>query len=238
MKQIFLAFLAILPGILISAYIYWRDRKEAEPLRLLFICFLFGILSVTPAKKLEEFGIYDLFITESKDPLMTFTFAFLIVAFSEELMKYIFLRYYIFPQKAFSEPLDGIVYSVAISMGFATIENFSYVMFSNNAFESALEIAYSRMFTAVPAHAVFAVVMGYYIGLARFNPSKESLYSFVGFLGAVLLHGTYDFFIFQELSEYLNIFTLFTLVIGLIISKKMINAHKKLSGSAAKSGTV
>lgn len=227
MKQFFLAFLAILPGILISAYIYWRDRKESEPLKLLIICFLFGILSVEPARKMEEFGIYDLFITESKDPLMTFTFAFLIVAFSEELMKYIFLRYYIFPKKIFSEPMDGIVYSVAISMGFATIENFYYIMFQKNAFESALQIAYSRMFTAVPAHAVFAVVMGYYVGLAKFRPEKESYYAFFGFLGAVLLHGAYDFFIFQELSEYLQVFTLLTLVLGIFISKRMIDAHKK-----------
>jgi len=225
MHQFYLLVLAILPGLVITAYIYWRDRHEPEPLWLLVVCFLFGIASTYPAIKMEEFGIYDLYITHSKDPLMTFTFAFLIIAFSEELMKYIFLRYYIYPKKEFCEPMDGIVYSVTISMGFATLENVLYVVVRSESFSQALDIGYSRMFTAVPAHAAFAMIMGYFVGLAKAKPEAESFYLLSGLGAAVVLHGLYDFFIFQEMSEMLTIFTFVTLIGTIVMGKFMIHWH-------------
>lgn len=227
MDRLLLLLIALLPGLLITAYIYWRDRHEPEPLWLLGISFMFGVLSTYPAIKMEEFGMYDIFITSSNNPWMTFTFAFLTVAFSEELVKYIFLRYYIYPKDEFCEPMDGIVYSVTISMGFATLENVLYVVVRAGAedFDHALEIGWARMFTAVPAHAAFAMVMGYFVGLAKFRPEKESFYQFCGLAFAVLLHGTYDFFIFQEMSQYLTIFTFITLIGSIIIGKFMVHWH-------------
>lgn len=227
MDKLYLLIIAILPGFLITAYIYWRDRHEPEPLWLLAICFLFGVASTYPAIKMEEFGMYDIFIVHSSDVWMTFTFAFLTVAFSEELVKYIFLRYYIYPKDEFCEPMDGIVYSVTISMGFATLENILYIVVRSNPddFQHALEIGYARMFTAVPAHAAFAMVMGYFVGLAKFRPDKEAFYQFCGLSLAVVLHGLYDFFIFQEMSHYLTIFTFVTLIGAIVIGKFMVHWH-------------
>lgn len=48
--------------------------------------------------------------------------------------------------------------------------------------------------TAVPAHATFAAVMGYFVGLAKFNHKNERSLMFRGFLLATILHGFYDFF--------------------------------------------
>lgn len=229
MYQIYITALAILPGLLITAYIYWRDRHEPEPIKLLVICFFFGILSTYPAIKMEEFGIYDLGIIISKDPWMTFTFAFMIIAFSEELVKYIFLRYYIYPNKEFCEPMDGIVYSVTISMGFATWENVLYVLIRPEDLQEAMRIGHARIFTAVPAHAAFAMTMGYFTGLAKFVPKRESLYLFFGLGGAVLLHGLYDFFIFSNLKAYAMYYTYATLILSIIIGKFMIHWHLKNS---------
>jgi RsiW-degrading membrane proteinase PrsW (M82 family) len=83
------------------------------------------------------------------------------VALSEELSKFLVVRYFCYPQKRFDEPLDGIVYSVMVSMGFATIENVNYV------FTHGYSTAFVRMFLSVPAHATFGVVMGYFIGKAK-----------------------------------------------------------------------
>ncbi len=234
MNQFFLIILAVLPGFIITGYILWRDRNEPEPLYLIAVCFVFGAISTYPAMKMEEFGMFDLYIINSPDILMTFTFAFLIVGFSEELMKYIFLRYYIYPKKEFSEPMDGIVYSVTISMGFATLENILYIVLRTEDFNEALEIAYSRMLTAVPAHAAFSMTMGYFVGIAKTAPHKESLYLLCGLFGAVLLHGLYDFFIFQEMSKALTVFTFVTLGIALLAGKIMINKHSYFSSDKNK----
>ena len=61
--------------------------------------------------------------------------------------------------KEFDEPYDGIMYGVAVSLGFAAIENVLYVYMDGGGYQTGL----LRMFTAVPAHAVFGVMMGYFV---------------------------------------------------------------------------
>ena len=49
--------LAIAPGIGLSLFIYFRDKYEKEPIKLLRNCFLFGMLSIIPAIIIElSFG--------------------------------------------------------------------------------------------------------------------------------------------------------------------------------------
>ena len=85
----------------------------------------------------------------------------LTVAITEELLKFIVVILIIYPNKAFDEPFDGIVYSVFVGMGFATAENLTFVMQGNTS------VALFRMLSAIPAHFVFAVVIGYYLGIAK-----------------------------------------------------------------------
>ncbi len=116
------------------------------------------------------------------------------MAFFEELGKFIFLRYHFFRKDEFDEPYDGIVYAVLIGMGFATFENLFYVFGDGGSWQ----IAVIRLVTAVPAHAIFAIAMGYHVGLAKFHPEKRGSLLLRGLLYAVILHGAYDFFLMQE----------------------------------------
>lgn len=223
MNTLLLLLLSVLPGLIIVLYIYWRDRHDREPIFYLTICFVFGMLSTYPAIKMEEFGMRDLGIYNAiHDPFMTFTFTFVVIAFSEEFVKYVFLRYYIFPKADFDEPMDGIVYSVMISMGFATLENVLYVVIRADTIEMAFQIGLLRMITAVPAHATFAVLMGYFVGLAKFSKNKGNLYLVIGLVGAIVLHGTYDFFIFMQMKEFL---VWFTLIFGALSSLLFLQRH-------------
>lgn len=219
----FLLLLSILPGCLIILYIYWRDRHESEPIRLLSWCFLFGVLSAYPAIKMEEFGIRDLgIINNAEDPFMTFTFSFLVVAFSEEFVKYLFLRYYAFPKAVFDEPMDGIVYATMIGMGFATLENMLYVLVRPTDAQLALQIGMMRMLTAVPAHAIFAISMGYFVGWAKFADQQRNRYLWLGLSSAIFLHGVYDYFVFMRLSLLL---IGFLIVAGVGLSLLLLNKH-------------
>jgi RsiW-degrading membrane proteinase PrsW (M82 family) len=225
--KILLLLLAILPGILTIAYIYWRDRYEKEPLFYLSICFLFGVISTYPAIKMEEFGIRDLGIINDKhDAFMTFTFSFIVIAFSEEFVKFIFLRYFIYKKSCFNEPMDGIVYSVMISMGFATLENILYVVIRPEDINIAFQTGLLRMFTAVPAHAIFAIVMGYYVGASKFIATKSNRSLLYGLAGAIALHGLYDFFVFMQMGMALIVFTL---VGGLFTSLLFLRNHDRIS---------
>ncbi len=217
-----LPIIAIIPGLLIAFLIYKLDKYDKEPVKHLIISFILGLLCTFPALKLEEFGSNaGLDRTDHFGILILFSFG--IVALSEELVKFLALMLYAYPKKIFDEPLDGIVYSVMISMGFATIENIFY------AWRYGLETTLVRAFTAVPAHGVFAVIMGYFVGLAKFNPSRKNQLLFLGLLGAVLVHGTYDFFIIQEYYEWLILFATVTLFIGIYLAYQLIVLHQQNS---------
>jgi RsiW-degrading membrane proteinase PrsW (M82 family) len=143
-----------------------------------------------------------------------------VVALTEEFSKYIIVRYISQPQKAFNEPFDGIIYSVMVSMGFAATENIMYVL------QGGYQVAILRAFSAVPAHAIFAILMGYYMGKAKFSNSKVKL-NFTGLFLAVFFHGTYDFFLFLDFIPGLWIGAFFSLIIGIFLSRKAIQKHQE-----------
>ena len=184
--------LAVAPGLAISLYIFFKDQYNREPRRHLVLSFFLGILSAGIALLLETFllGISMGVLPDSI--ASTAIKAFIMVAFMEEWSKYIMVRYYAYPQPEFDEPFDGIVYAVMVSMGFATVENIGYVM------EHGYTTAFLRMFLAVPSHASFAIIMGYYMGKAKFAGPRRSILMFKGLFLASFWHGIYDFFLFLQ----------------------------------------
>lgn len=220
--------LAIAPGFAICIYIFLKDIYNKEPGRLLLISFLLGILTIIPPFFIER----NLMPFFSNSILHTGIFAFVVVAFSEEISKFFVLRYYCYTRKDFDEPLDGIVYSVIVSMGFATIENIGYVL--NQGYGAA----FLRMFLSVPAHACFAIVMGYYVGKAKFDSANSFRLLATGLLLAVFFHGTFDFFLFlqksPDIKPYISDSLLFTgavvsYIIAIRMSRKHIKLHQQLS---------
>jgi RsiW-degrading membrane proteinase PrsW (M82 family) len=133
----------------------------------------------------------------------------------------------LFHNKNFNEPFDGIVYAVMVSMGFATLENVIYVL------EYGYETAILRMFTAVPAHATFGVLMGYFLGKAKFTRRKQLYYSIVALFAATVFHGAYDYFWFiaNVKGIWAGIWSgaIISLVIGLVLSRNAIRLHQQAS---------
>ncbi len=222
--QILLFLLAIFPGLAISYTIYRMDKYEKEPWYQLLICFVLGMLLMPLAWYPERFLEESAYTMTTDMPRFVFTalVAFVAVALTEELLKFLALRLYIFPKAAFNEPMDGIVYAVLIAMGFATAENLQYVLVLQGGFESGLV----RMFTAVPAHGMLAVIMGYFVGQAKFD-NYNRLRLFMRGLGlAILGHGAYDFFILQQYYPGLAILALVLLVLGYWLSSQLIRRHQ------------
>lgn len=176
--------LAAAPVIIILTYIYVRDKFNREPFWLLFLCLLGGMFSVIPVLLVGAFT--DIFIPFTQGigtPIYT---AFIQAGFVEEMFKYLVVLIIIWCSKHFDERFDGIVYAVFVSMGFALVENLLYVA------GEGVYTGVMRFFTAVPAHAIFGIAMGYYLGLAKFNPWRRSTYMALAFIVPWLLHGFYD----------------------------------------------
>jgi protease PrsW len=194
--------LAIAPGIAISLFIYSRDRFDREPKRFLILAFFLGMLATLPPLIIQILA-GDAQGHSHFHLIFGYAFyAYIVVALTEEASKFLVLRYYAYPQKTFNEPFDGIVYAVMIGMGFATVENIEYVQ--RFGFQTGLV----RFFLSVPAHASFAVLMGYYVGLAKSNKARSLALMIKALLVPVFFHGSFDFFIFlqrdQRITDYLS----------------------------------
>jgi RsiW-degrading membrane proteinase PrsW (M82 family) len=222
--------LAVAPCIIIALFIYWRDKFDKEPFSLLVGSFFGGIASVVPAYFLSR-GLEDIVLGgQSVNNFEIAIDAFICVAFAEEISKYFFLRFIAYPNKSFNEPFDGITYSVMVGMGFAMIENLLYVLGNNG---NGIEVALLRMFTAIPAHAVFAVIMGYFVGLAKHSEHKAG-YLFVGVMAAVLAHGFYDYFLFVQNIPFMYVGAAMSILFGLYLAFRAIKQHQKASPFVAK----
>lgn len=190
--------LAIAPGIAICIFIFLRDAYDREPGTNLVMSFLWGALSIVPALLIELAIIPAL----PKTLFSIFLRAFILVALTEELSKFAVLRLYAYTRKSFDEPFDGIVYSVMAAMGFATMENIGYVWLT--AHNDGWYIGLMRTFSSVPAHASFSIIMGYFVGRARFDFENRGRLLFQGLLWALVAHGMYDAFLFLAQNSFLQ----------------------------------
>ncbi|MGY0392249.1 PrsW family intramembrane metalloprotease [Bizionia sp. KMM 8389] len=213
---------AIAPVFIIILYIYLKDKYEKEPKLLLFYAFLFGAFVSVILTSLLYILVDAFVLLDESSVLQMFIRAFFIVGFTEEFSKYIIVRYYAQPKEAFNEPFDGIVYSVMVSMGFAATENIMYVL------EGGFQTAFLRAFTAVPAHATFAILMGFFMGKAKFSKNRRFL-NLIGLLSAIIFHGAYDFFLFIDFIPGVWVGAFVSLFIGLLLSRNAIKRHQNNS---------
>lgn len=197
--------ISILPVIVLMIYIYRKDKYEKEPLGLLVKAFGCGILSALAVIiVLLPLGEPQLFGDFFQSIFTSFFFA----AIPEEIAKFVFLYLLIWNNKNFNEYFDGIVYAVFVSLGFACFENIIYV------FGNGVEVGISRALFSVPAHFLFAVIMGYYFSIAKFSGQSKRKNLLLGVLLAILAHGTFNTILFwidslNEISESLaSVFTL------------------------------
>lgn len=214
---------AIAPIVIIVLYIYLKDKYEKEPIRLLFYNFMLGaVISIIITTMIYVIFEIILPLPDHYSIFQQLVKAFIVVGLVEEFSKYIIVRYYAQPHKEFDEPFDGIVYAVMVSLGFAATENIAYVV------QGGYEVALLRAFTAVPAHATFGIMMGYYMGKAKFSLRRQQL-NLLGLFLATLFHGAYDFFLFVDFIPGVWIGAFVSLIIGIILSKKAIKRHQQQS---------
>ena len=215
--------LAIVPALIIVIYFYRKDRAKPEPKGIIIRIFLLGLLSTVPAIFIE-LGIDELrgFLNPYYRILYPVFKAFIVAGLVEESLKLFIVKKYAFRKKCFDEVMDGIVYTVVAGMGFACLENVLYVM------GSGITVGILRAFTSIPMHASVSVIMGYWIGMAKFSSDRGSRFKLIlkGFLLAVLFHGLYDLCIFAIpfWSEFVLIGLLPVLAWAILLAKRKIKA--------------
>jgi len=199
--------ITIVPSILILLYFFLSDKFK-EPKATIALVFFLGICICLPAGYINSFmenNFKDLF----SERLL---FSFLGPAWCEELLKFIILYFIVLRRNEFNEPMDGIVYGVAVSLGFATLENYEYVFIYAEKWEiEPYTIAILRSYTAVPMHGLNGCIMGFYFGMYAFTANKK--YLFLCLLIPFVIHGLYNYLNYPYHFMLLGILAIYSIIL-------------------------
>ena len=216
--------ITIVPSILILLYFFLSDRFK-EPKGTIALVFFLGILICLPAGIINDF-MYNNFNDGSELSEKLYS-SFLGPAWSEELLKFAILYFIILKRNEFNEPMDGLVYGVTVSLGFATYENYTYVYewavaiakeedFSAEAFSYL--VALGRSYPAIPLHGFNGAVMGYYFGMYAFTGNKN--YLALSLALPYLFHGFYNYLLFPNSMVIIVILVIFSIYLHNELKKK------------------
>ena len=189
---------AILPAVVLVLYAYKQDQFP-EPPRIVFKTFLFGCATVLAINLIIP--ILDNYNEEffSGETYHYFD-SFIRAAFVEEFFKACVIIFYCTRKTAFDEPMDGVIYGIAASLGFAAYENISYVLYFEKV--PSFDIALVRAFTAIPMHALCGVVMGFLISQSIFENKHNYLNLFLALFIPVGIHGLYNYSFSSSVISY------------------------------------
>lgn len=198
----FLLPFALAPSFIWLAF-YLRKDSHPEPNMMIFRIFLLGMLITIPAIFIETF--LEGFIRAFSLPHAWFLFLYFLlgIAFVEELLKYLVVRFAAFSNSALDEPLDVMLYMIIAGLGFAALENI-FLLFRLIQIYPASDIFLIniiRLLEAVFLHALASGLLGYFLAISFFRKKHRKLLFVFGFASAVLLHGLFNFYIFYVGGE-------------------------------------
>lgn len=190
-----LVILSVVPALGLAVFIRMADVGVEEPLSVLTVTFLLGVLFAGFAGILNAIG----FVLLAAVPLLsTVLFYYLVVGPVEEGIKLLAVRLHAFRHHRFDAVIDGAIYGAAAGLGFATIENALYITDALDAIGSPMAVVDAVGETtavralAGPGHVIYSAIAGYYLGLAKFNPRHAGPLVIKGLTIAATIHATYN----------------------------------------------
>jgi protease PrsW len=200
--SVYLAFVGALPAILAMAWFDHQDAKRPEPRRTLRLVALAGALSailvIAIGELLKMIGPEDLVAVSqgtSDSYGAALYMAFVVAAIPEEAVKLATVMLIVWKRPEFDERMDGITYGARAGLGFAALENVAYLLLMPTSFSEYVTLFLGRAILAVPGHATWGAIAGYFAAVKRFDGRGPGMLG--GFLVAVLLHGSYDAWLFS-----------------------------------------
>jgi len=216
MRPIATITLGLAPLIAIFMYIYFKKRSDSQFSRLLLFSFLAGgagVLILMAAETISGmFGLNELLSLKR-----ILFYSFITIGGSAEFGKFIILRYFIIDKKEIRKPIDAITFSIMTALGFSTVALLFFIFNLFNIKANFPATLYAFVF--VPANILFSVIMGFFVGMAKFLNARI-VYSMTGLIGAVFFHGIFNFCLLTNDFKLLSLFSFGSTVIVLILGLK------------------
>ncbi|MBN8208014.1 intramembrane metalloprotease PrsW [Bacillus sp. NTK071] len=201
----------IAPGIALLCFFYLKQHQYGtEPIGPVVRSFVFGGMLVFPVMVIQHgFKVEDFL----QSP---FSQAYLMSGLLEEFLKWFIFYFTVYIHIEFNDFYDGIVYGVAISLGFASVENVFYL------FAYGIQEAWWRALLPVSSHALFGLMMGSYLGRGKFTlQNKIGKWISLSLLVPFLFHGTYNYLVLQINSNTIYLMIPFMLILWFVGLRKI-----------------
>ena len=212
MQLLLIPVLGLAPGLLWLWLIYRGNKYRPDPKGLVIRTFLFGMVATIPVTFVETclllpfiFMHIETFRNFSIDSLNYLSFgemvylAFIVAGFTEELFKFLVVKTTIYKSPYYDELVDGLVYSSAAALGFASVENIEYLILFG------WQTALVRAPITTLAHVVFSAMWGYPLALKKLKRKNSTVFLWLGLIGAMAAHGLYDFLAFRQNDSFTKI---------------------------------
>lgn len=220
----FIVLTAVIPALVLLYYIYKRDKYNREPAFMLVRGFLYGVVATSVSlcfsMPLRSLGFFSDAPATWMDEVRVALFG---AGIPEETAKLLMLWLLLRCNSYFNEHMDGVVYAVSVSLGFAALENVMYV-FSN--LDNFFYVSVSRALLAIPGHFAFGVLMGYYYSLAHFDRMhNRRINLLLIWLAPVAAHTAFDALLMvMEVASQLSV-VLFTAFLYLVHRLRMVSSR-------------
>ncbi|MFA6353476.1 MAG: PrsW family glutamic-type intramembrane protease [Candidatus Paceibacterota bacterium] len=215
--------LAFLGGIIPPLLWLWfwlkeEEGEQAEPTGLISVVFITGMLAVIIVLPIQKF---------IQDHVNFHGGQLVLWASVEEILKYLAVLLIIYKTNNASKPIDWPICLITAALGFAALENMLFLL---KIFPSAIGAIPSlstgnlRFLGANLLHAISSGIIGISIGISFYAAKwKRVSFLFVGFLIAISLHSTFNFFIIRNAgNDFLKVLAFLwvvTIILMLLFEK-------------------
>ncbi len=172
---------AVVPILVYLKIIWLMDRYDREPVGLLLGNFLWGAFGAVLFAVIISIKTSELLMVSDYHSVVV------IAPVIEEITKGVFLLWTV-RRRSFDNMTDGMVYGMAIGLGFGMTENFIYFYGAETGSQWLFLVIVRTFFTAI-MHAMSTGILGALIGLGKYRLHRFR-YSLLisGFVLAVFMH--------------------------------------------------
>lgn len=190
-------FFGVLPIVLFLLLFIYLNRKDNNKYKVFdyIVLFILGCITCYISNKIENKvgGYFPRMINMTWYQVCIY--AVLGVSIFEEGLKWFFTLIVKYKDKV--NKINMITYSVICSLGFAFLENIVYYIAYSD-----VNGALSRMFSSVPSHVCFAIIMGLllYYGLNN-KGLKRYIYLLLSVIVPIIIHALYNVFLYKGIAS-------------------------------------
>lgn len=178
---------------------FWlkEDSRNPEPRRLIALAFITGMLTVMIVIPIQKFVA---------GYLVTQTAIFAAWSTIEEFVKYLMAWVMVLHRRENDEPVDAVIYMVAVALGFAGLENALFLL-SPLAGETVMQTVMTgnlRFIGATLLHVFSSAIVGIFLAFSFYRSRlMKEWYAACGVILASLLHIGFNFLILNTADEHL-----------------------------------